>query len=66
MAVSDNKVAIGKASSLANGNLDVSGTIIATSDVSFNGALSLDGVAVLNSTLDVTKAASLKFYFGGY
>ena len=59
LAVSDNKVAIGKASSTANGNLDVSGTIIATSDVSFNAGLSLDGTAALKSTLTVTDATTL-------
>jgi hypothetical protein len=59
LAVSDGKVAIGKASSTANGNLDVSGTLIATSDVSFNASLSLDGTASLKSTLAVTDATTL-------
>ena len=43
LAVSDGKVAIGKASSLASTNLDVSGTMFVTKDVSMNGNVVIHG-----------------------
>ena len=43
LAVSDGKVAIGKASSLASTNLDVSGTMVVTDDVSFNSDVVIHG-----------------------
>jgi predicted acyltransferase (DUF342 family) len=54
LAVSDGKVAIGKASSLATANLDVSGTMVVTKDVDIQGDLSANYVhaSIPNSSLE--------------
>ena len=54
LAVSDGKVAIGKASSTATANLDVSGTMVVTDDVEIKGDLSANYVhaSIPNSSLE--------------
>jgi predicted acyltransferase (DUF342 family) len=59
LSVVDNKVAIGKASKNATSNLDLSGTMLVTGDVSMNTAISIGGAATLSSTLDVTGIATM-------
>ena len=64
LSVVDNKVAIGKASQNATTNLDISGTMWATSDVSFNSGLSIGGATTIDSTLQVDKATTLSSTLG--
>jgi len=58
LSVVDNKVAIGKASKNAITNLDLSGTMLVTGDVSMNTSLSVGGTTTLSSTLEVQRDAS--------